>query len=187
MACPHVAGAATMLFAQSGTSSFPLVKAWLLDSVDPLASLNGITVTGGRLNLNNALATMCATSASATVYGAGFPGLGGIPTLTASAPPVLGLTTTIDVSDSNFVNTTGILVIGTSSASIPTSAGGTLLVNPLLMLTIPIPTTGASLPGSLPADPSLCGTHLYLQAIELDPFAAHHLSFTAGLDLELGS
>lgn len=186
MACPHVAGVATMLFAQSGTSSHPLVKSWILDSVDPLTSLNGITVTGGRLNLNNALGLMCTTTASATNYGSGFPGLGGVPSLTASAPPVLGLSTTIDVTDSFIFNTTGLLLFGTSQANIPTSAGGTLLVSPLLMMPIAIPTIGASLPGTLPADPSLCGVHGYLQVIELDHFAAHHLSFTPGLDLQLG-
>jgi subtilisin family serine protease len=188
MACPHVAGVATMLFAQSGTTSFPLVKSWLLDSVDPLPSQAGLTVTGGRLNFANALAIMCTSPATATNYGAGYPGLGGVPTLSASQPPVLGLSTTIDVSDSlGFVNTSGLLIFGLSSANIPTSAGGTLLVTPLLMLPIAIPSNGASLLGSLPADPTLCGVHAYLQVIELDPFAAHGLSFTAGLDLELGS
>jgi subtilisin family serine protease len=188
MACPHVAGVATMLFAQSGTTSHPLVKSWILDSVDPLVSLSGITVTGGRLNYANALAAMCTTPASATNYGSGYPGLGGVPSLTASSPPVLGLSTTIDVGNSiGFVSQNALLIFGLSQANIPTSAGGTLLVTPLLMMPIVVPPSGLSLPGTLPANSSLCGVHGYLQVIELDPFATHNLSFTPGLDLELGS
>jgi subtilisin family serine protease len=187
MACPHVAGVATMLFAQSGTTSFPLVKAWILDSVDPLSSLSGITVTGGRLNFANALATMCPTPASATNYGAGYPGTLGIPGLTTSAPPVLGLSFDVEIGNSLGATTPGLLLAGFSTASIPTSAGGTLLVAPLLVLLVSIDAAGTSLPAELPADPGLCGVHLYLQVLERDAGAAHKLSFTPGLDLELGS
>jgi subtilisin family serine protease len=187
MACPHVAGVATMLFAQSNTTSVPLVKSWILDSVDPLSSLNGITVTGGRLNFANALGLMCTTPASATSYGSGYPGLGGIPTLTASQLPILGLTTKIDISNSiGFLSTTGMLLFGLSSANIPTSAGGDILVNPLIMLPLTIPPSGLSLTSELPTDCSIDGAHAYLQVLEIDPFAAHNISFTAGLDLVIG-
>lgn len=55
MATPHVAGVATMLFSESGIRDGLTVKQWILDSVDPLAALAGITVTGGRLNFDAAL------------------------------------------------------------------------------------------------------------------------------------
>jgi subtilisin family serine protease len=187
MACPHVAGVATMLFAQSGTTSHPLVKSWLLGGVDPLPSLAGITVSGGRLNYANSLALICATPASATNYDTGYAGTLGVPSLTTSAPPVLGLSFTLDVGNSLGSATPGLLVVGLSSASIPTTAGGTLLVSPLLLLPFTVGATGSSLPATMPTDPNLCGVHVYAQVLELDAGAAHHISFTAGIDLLLGS
>jgi len=187
MACPHVAGVATMVFAQSGTTSHPLVKKWILDSVDPLASLAGITVTGGRLNYASALAAQVNAPASATNYGSGYPGTLGVPGLSASAPPVLGLSFDLVVGNSLGSNTPGLLFVGFASASIPTTAGGTLLVSPLLLVPFTVDAAGTSLPASLPADPGLIGVHVYTQVLELDAGAAHHISFTAGLDLQLGT
>lgn len=55
MACPHVAGVATMLFSESGTRDYSAVKSWILNSADPIAAWSGLTVTGGRLNFEKAL------------------------------------------------------------------------------------------------------------------------------------
>ena len=56
MATPHVAGVAALLLAEDPSLDVVALKAVLLDNVDPLASLAGITVTGGRLNAANSLA-----------------------------------------------------------------------------------------------------------------------------------
>ena len=56
MAAPHVAGAAAMLMAASPGISISEVKDILLSTSDPITALDGITVSGGRLNLANALA-----------------------------------------------------------------------------------------------------------------------------------
>ena len=56
MASPHVAGAAAILLEQFPILGVDEVKALLLDTVDPISALSGITVTGGRLNINSALA-----------------------------------------------------------------------------------------------------------------------------------
>lgn len=69
MACPHVAGAILImhggaspaLYAQylgdpAGTAL--LMKSFIMDGVDPIPSLNGTTVSGGRLNLFGALSEM---------------------------------------------------------------------------------------------------------------------------------
>ncbi|MBC8400545.1 MAG: S8 family serine peptidase [Candidatus Marinimicrobia bacterium] len=64
MASPHVAGAVGFLHAvmSQGFATYYLnnpgdgalmIKDFILDGTDSLASLNGITVSGGRLNLNN--------------------------------------------------------------------------------------------------------------------------------------
>jgi subtilisin family serine protease/Ca2+-binding RTX toxin-like protein len=55
MAAPHVTGAAALLWSQHPNWSVEQVKAALMNSVDPLVELTGKTVTGGRLNVNNAL------------------------------------------------------------------------------------------------------------------------------------
>jgi subtilisin family serine protease len=55
MACPHVAGAAALVWAAHPAWDFRQVKKALMDSTDKVASLAGKTVTGGRLNVMNAL------------------------------------------------------------------------------------------------------------------------------------
>ncbi len=55
MATPHVAGAAALLWAANPSYSYAEIKAKLMSSVDKLDSLSGKMVTGGRLNINNAL------------------------------------------------------------------------------------------------------------------------------------
>lgn len=66
MATPHVAGAVALMHAAASASfynyylQYPdsgalLLKQMMLDNVDPLPALQGITVSGGRLNLYNAV------------------------------------------------------------------------------------------------------------------------------------
>jgi Tol biopolymer transport system component len=119
-------------------------------------------------------------------YGAGFPGTLGIPTLTASADPVFGTTIQIDVGNSLGGATPGLLFAGLSQASIPTSAGGTLLVDFFLMVPLVVPAGGESLAASIPSDPSLVGVHVDLQVLEIDAGAAQKISFTPGLELTFG-
>jgi uncharacterized repeat protein (TIGR01451 family) len=55
MAAPHVAGVAALVLAQTPGLSTAQVKSAILDNVDPIFSLAGKTVTGGRLNAARAL------------------------------------------------------------------------------------------------------------------------------------
>jgi Tol biopolymer transport system component len=121
-------------------------------------------------------------------YGAGFPGTNGVPSLAASALPKLGTSLSIDVTNSLGAWSVGQFFVGTATASIPTRAGGTLLVGNLLAFVpfVLLPATPTSFPIALPFDPALCGFHLYVQALELDAGAAHGLSFTPGLELDFG-
>jgi Leucine-rich repeat (LRR) protein len=59
MATPHVAGAAALLKGYNPSLSALQLKSIIMDSVDLVDSMDGITVTGGRLNLNNALMNNC--------------------------------------------------------------------------------------------------------------------------------
>jgi subtilisin family serine protease len=50
MATPHVAGVAALVWGLNPDWTYDLVKNQILSTVDPVSSLDGITVTGGRLN-----------------------------------------------------------------------------------------------------------------------------------------
>src|SRR6185503_8682859 len=55
MATPHVSGAAALVLAENPSLITADLKATLLNSVDPLGSLAGKTLTGGRLNVAKAV------------------------------------------------------------------------------------------------------------------------------------
>lgn len=55
MAAPHVAGVASLLWSEDPSLSASEVKQAILDSSDPIAALDGKTLSGGRLNALNAL------------------------------------------------------------------------------------------------------------------------------------
>lgn len=57
MSTPHVSGGAALLRAQLPASGYSQIKNIMLSSVDPVPSHAGKTLTGGRLNLLNALET----------------------------------------------------------------------------------------------------------------------------------
>jgi hypothetical protein len=141
---------------------------------------------GSGFDCDGAADVWITVSATATSYGNGHPGTLGVPSLTAQSDPGIGTTFTAAVTNSRGVTTTGLVIVGFTQINVPTSAGGTLLVAPFEVLPIPIPATGASLSGAIPNDPGLLGVVVDLQVLELDPGAAHGLSFTAGLELLIG-
>jgi len=55
MASPHVSGAAALILSAFPNMNHRQVKDRILNTVDPIAELQGITVTGGRLNIAKAL------------------------------------------------------------------------------------------------------------------------------------
>jgi hypothetical protein len=124
--------------------------------------------------------------ANTSHYGAGWAGSLGAPTLAAQSPPVVGQSLAVDLSNSAGVPTPGVLLIGVAQESILTNKGGTLLVDPLLLVPLSIPAAGITLSGSVPNDPALYGFHADLQGLELDAGASKGMSFTRGLDLEFG-
>jgi subtilisin family serine protease len=58
MATPHVAGAAALVVAADPGVSAAQVKRALLSTVDPVAALSGLSVSGGRLNADAAVASI---------------------------------------------------------------------------------------------------------------------------------
>jgi Tol biopolymer transport system component len=126
------------------------------------------------------------SDASWETYGTGFPGTAGVPTLLPRAQPVLSTALDVDLSNSAGAVTPGLLFIGFRRASIHSSRGGDLLVDPVLSQPVTIPANGLALSLVIPHDESLFGLLVDLQALELDPGAAKGISFTAGLELVLG-
>ncbi|MEW6744854.1 MAG: SBBP repeat-containing protein [Planctomycetota bacterium] len=119
-------------------------------------------------------------------YGSGWPGTNGIPCFTASNDPILCSAIALEICNSLGAPTSAFLLIGFAPASIPTRFGGTLLVLPRWIYSIPLLAGITSLPGEIPCDAALAGLHLYLQVLEMDPGASHGISFTPGLELVFG-
>jgi serine protease len=65
MAAPHVAGTAALMLAVNSALTVADLKAGILNNVDPLPSLAGLTVTGGRLNANLAVRSVVSFTVSA--------------------------------------------------------------------------------------------------------------------------
>ncbi|MGE3261531.1 MAG: S8 family peptidase [Bacteriovoracia bacterium] len=55
MACPHVAGAAALVWSHFPNADFKEIKRRLMDSGDAVGALSGKTITGKRINVLNAL------------------------------------------------------------------------------------------------------------------------------------
>ena len=55
MACPHVAGAAALVWSTNPKMTYKEVKDKLMNSVDKIPALAGKTVTGGRINVAKAV------------------------------------------------------------------------------------------------------------------------------------
>jgi hypothetical protein len=130
---------------------------------------------------------LCSAPATWTNYGSGFPGTHGVPSFTSQQFPAFGSTITIDLANSYGQPTIGFLVLGLQRASLPTKWGGDLLVLPTLIAPITFSYGFDSFTGAIPDDVAFCGATIDLQGIEADPGAQFGLSFSAGLELVIGS
>jgi hypothetical protein len=119
-------------------------------------------------------------------YGAGHPGTSGVPSLTASAAPVLGTTPNVLIGNSAGAPTLGAIFFGDTPISVVTPWGGTALVFPLVSIGVVVPAAGAQVPLAIPNDPALCGFSLYMQGILVDGGASQSIAFTPGLVFVLG-
>ena len=129
----------------------------------------------------------CNDQAFWTLYGNGFPGKNGIPTISSERrTPRFGETITVSISNSRGSFTVGLLLTGFTPLNLIGAWGGELLVDPTWITLVPLLGSGANLTGDIPNDPSLCGLSLYVQMLESDPFAAAGLSSTPGLELHIG-
>ncbi len=88
MATPHVSGAAALILSAPGLGNLTVaqLKSAILSNVDPIPSLAGITVTGGRLDLYKAIVALTSAPIS-TSTPASTPTLTPTPTATATNTP----------------------------------------------------------------------------------------------------
>ena len=111
MATPHVAGAAALLLSACPLTTAEL-KTALLTTVDPIASMAGVTTTGGRLNVNTAIRS-CAVVTNP------------VPSIAALSPSSVGKggpEFSITVDGSGFVRASQVRVNGAARATVYVSA-----------------------------------------------------------------
>src|SRR2546422_883483 len=101
VATPHVSGAALLVLSKCALDTASL-KTLLLNNVDPIPSLSGMTVTGGRLNVNKAIRA-CAAPANPDFALSATPALqtvtqGGGTTYTVNISPSGGFTGAVSLS-----------------------------------------------------------------------------------------
>jgi hypothetical protein len=128
----------------------------------------------------------CSVDASWLNYGSGWPGTNGIPSFTAANDPELCTTISLNLLNSLGANTMAVFV-GLTPTDQPTIYDGHLLVMPTNILALQLPGGGVTLSAPVPCNPALCGLSAFLQALEVDGGASKGISFTPGLQLELGS
>lgn len=118
-------------------------------------------------------------------YGAGLAGRHGVPGLALDAPPQLTRDVTLSVGNSSGSWAIGIVVFGLDSADVPLF-GGSLLVLPLVSTTIVLPPAGFDLSFRVPPDELIVGVPIYVQAMQLDPWAIDGVSLTRGIEAAPG-
>jgi hypothetical protein len=127
-------------------------------------------------------------------YGAGLAGSGGLlPTLTGEGCPGLGLTPKARIA--NALGGATAWVVGGPAPAALAFKGGTLLVDPVIALIVPLPLSGpAGVPGAgtlvltipLPDLPIYLGVTLRLQTLVPDAAAPAGWAMTAGLEMTIG-
>lgn len=120
-------------------------------------------------------------------YGEGWPGTDGeVPELVTDIDPEFGVTIGLSATNSSGFWTVGFVLLGFAEAELPTNLGGTILVEPALLVTVIVPPAGWAESCPIPYDPTLCELSAYLQILEVDPGASRGVSFSNGLRLTIG-
>ena len=204
MATPQVAGAIGLLHSlaspdfQALRASNPAqaaleLKAIILTNVDPLTSLAGKTVSGGRLNVWKAAQDINTwvdggggTGGTIVPYGVGLGG-SNIGTLGSTSIPNIGSTMTLDIS--GFVNTSMIRVVISPGQTSLSQFGGTLLVNfatAAFDQFFPLSGGSATVNIGIPVSPSYVGLKFYSQCGGQDPTQSQNVAMSNGLEITIG-
>jgi hypothetical protein len=140
----------------------------------------------GPLTWDMGFGTWVVAKAGRFAYGQGHRGTNGVPSLGASADPVLGKTIQLQLGNSQPGASPGVLLLGVRELNLPTPFDGVLLVDPLVAASVLVLSAQLQLPLAIPQDNALCGLKLYFQSVLRDLGASKGLAFSPGLRLELG-
>ncbi len=124
--------------------------------------------------------------ASWSKYGSGWAGTNGVPTIKLNSDPDLGSDIDLVIGNSLGAPTLGVVLYGITQISVPTSLGGTLLVDPIGSFSLTVARNGSTITETVPYDCTLAGYTLNVQVLEVDPGATKGVSFTKGLALIVG-
>jgi len=127
-----------------------------------------------------------ACEAEARVYGSGWPGELGVPPLSVDHPPALGEIVTLQIGSSSLAALNGYLLLGPNGTDLPTEFDGRQLVEIDALIPVVLPPAGVDVPIGVPFSPAFCGLRFYWQLVLLDPQASGGVSFSRGLELEIG-
>lgn len=121
-------------------------------------------------------------------YGTGWPGAAGVPGLTASAAPVLGSVTDIQMGSAATALQPGLLALGFDRVVVPTPLGGDLLVNYVVTEAYLLPASPglATRPFAIPSAAVFCGLEVAAQLVHFDTASATGFAFSRGLALAIG-
>ena len=143
--------------------------------------IGGVWETTGAVNI------FVSCPASAENYGTVWSGRIGVPCFYALTKPWIGSEVEVMVENSFGADTIALLLLGTSSISVLTNKGGTLLVEAdLISELFPLDAGGTALSAEIEYDNALCGLEFFAQVLEADPYASKNISFTPGLKLTIG-
>jgi subtilisin family serine protease len=131
MATPHVSGACALLLAVNGTLTNAQVKAAILNNVDLISSMSGVTVTGGRLNVDKAVRSLAppgpdfsvsATPSSSTVLQGNGTSYTATVTATGGFTGVVNLTVSgLPAGAAGTFSPTSVTTSGSSTLSVTTA------------------------------------------------------------------
>ena len=204
MATPQVAGAIGLLHslaspdfanlrASNPAAAAVELKSIILSNVDPLTSLNGKCVSGGRLDVWKAAqdistwtGTPGGTDGTIVTYGTGLGG-SNIGTLASTSIPNIGTLMTLDIS--GFNNTPNVRLIISTAQKSEAKFGGTLLVDFAGAVFDQFYATAggaATVNIPLPAAPSFVGLTFYSQAGGSDPTQSQNIAMSNGLEITIG-
>ena len=160
------------------------LKTLLLDTVDPLDDLAGKTVSGGRLNLHEAMKAISTygqvvVDSGFSIYGEGNGGANK-GSLSSASVPDAGTTVVFDVS--GFPNSnSGLLILSTAEADLALF-GGTVLVDlTQSVMRMPISFTNGQAAVNFPVPRSAVGTVFYVQVGAVDPTESKGVRLSNGL------
>lgn len=186
---PHVAALAGLLLSEDPSLTNQQLRQIIANTADDVDAPGNDNNTGsGRINAHEALLSVSLPPGSATTYGVGTAGGGGlIPTIASAPLPSIGTNLEIRTTLAERF-APAVLGMSPSSAAIP-FLGGIINVHPVGLMTFGTATRGfgsASLFFMIPNNPSFIGAERFAQWFILDMDAPAGISMSQGLHLVVG-